>query len=274
MRGKYRRLFSSSARPKKPGPKGPSESLIRAIVELKSRNPRFGCPRIARIISQTFGVDIDKNVVHRVLAKPLSSRPGRNRALVVVVRRTHDRQSVERGPLALCVHRAPERLGARGHGPVHAAPRGIRCASRTGSRHPASAACATPAIQGRGAPRHLSTDHDPLFEAHRWTANLRLLEIDEIKTVPHVPLSHPFVERLIGTMRRECLDHVLFWNAGDLERKLADFQAYYNAARSHASLEGYTPLGFAGERTAARAEFNHVRWISHCRGMVQLPAAA
>ena len=55
---------------------------------------------------------------------------------------------------------------------------------------------------------------------HRWTANLRLLEIDAIKTVPHVPLSHPFVERLIGTMRRECLDHVLCWNAGDLERKL------------------------------------------------------
>ena len=50
------------------------------------------------------------------------------------------------------------------------------------------------AIHGRGAPRHLSTDHDPLFEAHRWTANLRLLEIDEIKTVPHVPLSHPLVE--------------------------------------------------------------------------------
>ena len=69
------------------------------------------------------------------------------------------------------------------------------------------------AIHGQGVPRHLSTDHDPLFEAHRWMANLRILEIDEIKTVPHVPLSHPFVERLIGTMRREFLDHVLFWNA-------------------------------------------------------------
>ncbi len=76
VRGKCRRLFSSSARPKKPGPKGPSESLIRAIVELKSRNPRFGCPRIARIISQTFGVDIDKNVVHRVLAKRYRPAPG------------------------------------------------------------------------------------------------------------------------------------------------------------------------------------------------------
>ena len=49
-------------------------------------------------------------------------------------------------------------------------------------------------------------------------------------------------------IKRTLRDHVLFWNAGDLERQLADFQAYYNAARSHASLEGYTPLGFAGER--------------------------
>ena len=69
MRRTYRRLFSSSECPKKPGPKGPSEALIQAIVELKSRNPRFGCPRIARIISRTFGVNIDKNVVHRVLSK-------------------------------------------------------------------------------------------------------------------------------------------------------------------------------------------------------------
>jgi len=64
VRRKYRRLFSSTRCPKKPGPKGPDEALIRAIVELKSRNPRFGCPRIARIVSQTFGIDIDKNVVN------------------------------------------------------------------------------------------------------------------------------------------------------------------------------------------------------------------
>src|SRR3954467_6686656 len=69
VRRKYRRLFSSTPCPKKPGPKGPEQPLIQAIVELKSRNPRFGCPRIARIIAQTFGIDIDKNVVHRVLAK-------------------------------------------------------------------------------------------------------------------------------------------------------------------------------------------------------------
>ena len=92
--------------------------------------------------------------------------------------------------------------------------------------------------------------------------------------MPHVPLSHPFVERLIGTMRREFLDQVLFWNARDLEQKLADFQAYYNAARSHASLEGHTPLTFASGHLQTRAELNNVRWVSHCRGLVQLPEAA
>ena len=149
------------------------------------------------------------------------------------------------------VHRAPELLGARRHGSVHTSPRRHRC-------HRGTVASAdlcrmfNAAIHGRGTPRHLSTDHDPLFKAHRWTANLRILEIDEIKTVPHVPLSHPFVERLIGTIRREFLDQVLFWNALDLERKLAEFQCYYNAARSHASLEGHAPLTFANGHRGSR----------------------
>ena len=66
VRRTYRRLFSSSECPKKPGPKGPSEALIQAIIELTSRNPRFGCPRSARIFSRTFRANIDKNVVYRV----------------------------------------------------------------------------------------------------------------------------------------------------------------------------------------------------------------
>jgi hypothetical protein len=82
------------------------------------------------------------------------------------------------------------------------------------------------------------------------------------------------VERLIGTIRREFLDHVLFWNARDLERNLADFQAYYNGARSHESLEGHTLLTFAGGHTVARAWLNNVCWVSHCRDLVQLPVAA
>jgi hypothetical protein len=71
-------------------------------------------------------------------------------------------------------------------------------------------------------------------------ANLRILDVKEIKSVPHVPLSHPFVERPIGTIRREYLDHVRFWNASDLERKLNNFQQYYNLSRAHIARRQYT----------------------------------
>lgn len=87
-------------------------------------------------------------------------------------------------------------------------------------------------------PKSVSTDHDPLFEFHHWKANLRILESHEIKTVPDVPLSHPFVERLIGSICREIVDHVPFWTRRDLERKLASFREFYNQAPSHRSIDG------------------------------------
>ena len=82
------------------------------------------------------------------------------------------------------------------------------------------------AIGGHNLPKYLSSDHDPLYRFHQWEANLRVLEIREIKTVPYVPCSHPFVERLIGTLRREYLDRVLFWTTTDQQAKLNDFQNY------------------------------------------------
>jgi putative transposase len=269
---KYHRLFPSSHCRKKPGPKGPSAALIQAIVELKSRNPRFGCPRIARIISLTFGVDIDKNVVHRVLSKHYRHAPGgAGPSWLSFIGHTKD--SLWSVDLFRC-----ESIVLRSYWVLVVMDQFTRRLVGVGVHRGAVNGAGlsrmfNAAIHGQGTPQHLSTDHDPLFEAHRWTANLRILEIDEIKTVPHVPLSHPFVERLIGTIRREFLDHVLFWNARDLARKRADFQAYYNGARSHASFEGHTPLTFAGGHTVARAELNSVRWGSHCRDLVQLPIA-
>ena len=57
------------------------------------------------------------------------------------------------------------------------------------------------ATSGMGIPNYVSSDHDPLFKYHQWKANLRILEVEEIKSIPYVPLSHPFIEQLIGTIR-------------------------------------------------------------------------
>ena len=72
---KYRWLFSSGGR-RRPGPKRPSQVLIDAIIEFKHRNPRVGCTRIAQEIAHAFGIDINKDIVRRVLAKHYRPRAG------------------------------------------------------------------------------------------------------------------------------------------------------------------------------------------------------
>ena len=130
------------------------------------------------------------------------------------------------------------------------------------------------AISTRGAPKYLSSDNDPLFLYHQWQANLRILSVDEIKSVPYTPLSHHFTERLIGTIHREFLDHILFWNAVELERKLADFQTYHNHHLTRSPLGGDTPAESAGDTPKLQTTLNNLRWQTHCQGLYQLPAAA
>jgi transposase InsO family protein len=130
------------------------------------------------------------------------------------------------------------------------------------------------AIAGHGLPTRLSTDHDPLFRFHRWQANLRILDVETVQMVPQVPWSHPFIERLIATIRGEYLDHLFFWTTADLERKLELFRNFYNAARVHQGLSGDTPREKAGGPTPQAADLENYRWQSHCHGLFELPIAA
>ena len=206
VRRKYRALFSPHRRGK-PGPKGPSQELIHAIVELKRRNLRFGYPRIARIISKTFGIEIDRNVVRRVLAKyyhPENGGDGPSWLTFI----GHMKDSLWSVDLFRC-----ESITLKSHWVLvvmdHFTRRIIGLAVHVGDVD-GIALCRmfNKVITGITPPKYLSSDNDPLFEYHRWQANLRVLEVDEIKAVPEVPVSHPFIERLIGTIRREFLKRI------------------------------------------------------------------
>jgi len=63
------RLLYSSRRCSRPGPKGPSRALIDAVVEMKRRNPYLGCRKIAEQISNAFGIELNKDVVRRILTR-------------------------------------------------------------------------------------------------------------------------------------------------------------------------------------------------------------
>ena len=110
------------------------------------------------------------------------------------------------------------------------------------------------------------------YRYHRWQANLRVLDVVEIKAVPYAPPSHPFVERLIGTIRRECLDRTLFWTMADLDAKLRDFQDYYNHHRTHSARRGRPPVPASG--VSCQVHFGSYRWRRHCGGLYQTPIAA
>ena len=94
------------------------------------------------------------------------------------------------------------------------------------------------AASAHNYPTFLGYDIDTLFKYHLWKANQRVLELDEIKSLPHAPLLHPFVERLIGSIRRGLLDQTLFWTATDLKNKLLEYQCSYKEYRTHSGLDG------------------------------------
>jgi putative transposase len=271
---KYRLLFSSSSHRRRPGPKGPTAELITVIVEMKRRNPRFGCVRIAQQISHAFSIEIDKDVVRRVLAKHY--RPGdsgsNGPSWLTFIAQTKD--SLWSLDLFRC-----ESILLRSHWVlvvIDVFTRRIIGFAAEPAHIDGVSVCRmfNHAVAGPALPKHVSTDHDPLFRFHRWLANLRVLEIDEIKSVPYAPVSHPFVERLIGTIRREYLDRAFFWNAVDLARKLGEFREYYNAHRVHRSLDGTTPAQRAGTSTPAPASLDRHAWRQHCRAVFQTPIAA
>ena len=101
VKRKYRSSFSNKGH-KRPGPKGPSRELIAAIVELKQRNPRYGCPRIAYVISRTFGIEIKKNIVRRILGKRYKPSPGNSQGPSWLSLLGHSKDSLWRIELSRC----------------------------------------------------------------------------------------------------------------------------------------------------------------------------
>src|ERR1700730_530507 len=69
-------LLYSPRKCRRPGPKGPSKELIGVVIEMKRRNPRFGCRKIAEQISRVFAIEINKDVVRRILIRHYRPVPG------------------------------------------------------------------------------------------------------------------------------------------------------------------------------------------------------
>ena len=114
------------------------------------------------------------------------------------------------------------------------------------------------------APRFVIRDRDGIYgeELHNVT---QAMDIDEVLTAPRSPWQNPFVERLIGSLRRECLDHVIVWNEQSLHRQLQQYLAYYHEWRTHLALDKDPPLPRAVQHPARGTivQVPHVGGLHH-----------
>ena len=274
VRRKYSKLYSNRAK-KIQGRKAREQVLIDLVIEMKRRNPSFGYGRISMQIFEAFGVSISRFAVARILRKNRHNLPSGDGPswLTFIGHMTDSLWSVD---LFRC-----ESATLKSHWVMvvidQFTRRIVGFAVQSGDCD-GIAYCRmfSQIIACKSLPKYLSSDNDPLFLFHRWEANLRILEIDELKSLPGIPTSHPFIERVIGTIRREYLDQLIFFGGGDFQNKLDHFQKYYNEHRGHSSLGMKSPRRMAEENSADKnvVSLDHYRWESRCNGLYQLPAAA
>src|SRR2546422_4530374 len=90
------------------------------------------------------------------------------------------------------------------------------------------------------APAYLLRDRDQVY-GEQFRHRVKGIRIEEVLTAPHSPWQNPFAERLIGSIRRECLDHVLVLGESHLRRILARYFSYYHPARTHLAPQKDSP---------------------------------
>ena len=110
--------------------------------------------------------------------------------------------------------------------------------------HPTAAWVAqqiTEAFPWDSAPRYVIRDRDSVYGA-LVRARIKAMGIEEVVTAPRSPWQNPFVERVIGSIRRECLDHLIVVDERHLRRILASDFDYYHRSRTHLSLGKDSPV--------------------------------
>ena len=111
------------------------------------------------------------------------------------------------------------------------------------TEHPTSAWTAQQIIEAfpeDQAPRYLIRDRDGIYGEY-FQHRVQGMGIREVRTAPRSPWQNPFVERLIGSLRRDCLNHVIVMNERHLRRILKSYFRYYHDSRTHLSLDKDPP---------------------------------
>jgi len=110
--------------------------------------------------------------------------------------------------------------------------------------------------------QYLIRDRDAIY-GEAFHRQARALGIDEVATASQSPWQNPYAERVIGSIRRECLDYLIVLGTAHLRRILSSYADYYNGARTHLSFSKDAPEG----RIVQPPDEGIVRQLEHVGGL-------
>jgi hypothetical protein len=115
------------------------------------------------------------------------------------------------------------------------------------------------AFAERGAPQYIIRDRDSVY-GNEVRLRIASLHMEEVLTAPQSPWQNPYAERLIGSIRRDCLNHFVILNARHLKRTLASYFAYYHGSRTHLGLDEHCPIPRPVSSIGKIIEIPATRW--------------
>jgi transposase InsO family protein len=219
----------------------PVNAEVTALVrKIAAANPLWGAPRIHGELLK-LGIDVAERTISRLLPKRLSPPSQTWRAFLT--NHLSDLVSIDFFTVPSARLRVLFVFVVLAHD--------RRCVLHFNvTEHPTALWTAqqiVDAFPDDSAPAYLLRDRDSIY-GHVFRQRVKGMGIGEVVTTPHSPWQNPFAERLIGSIRRECLNHVLVLGERHLRRTLTGYFAYYHRARTHLSLDKDAPHGRPIER--------------------------
>ena len=211
-----------------------TDTAIRALVEeMAVANPLWGAPRIHGELGK-LGIDVSERTVSRLLRR--RQRPPSQTWRTFLTNHLTSLVSMDFFTVSTLTGRVLFVLVLLSH-------HRRRIVHLRITEHPTAAWTAQQIIEAfpeDTAPRWLLRDRDAIY-GDLFRRRVAGMGIGEVVTSPSSPWQNPYVERLIGSIRRECLDHVIVLNETHLLRTLARYLSYYHGARTHLSLAKDAP---------------------------------
>jgi len=222
----YWRRFSQGGKPGRPAIAKEVRELIRTMSQA---NPTWGSPRIVGELRK-LGIDVAKSTVEKYRVRPRT--PPSPTWKTFLTHHLYDLASLDFFTVPTVTHRVLFVLVILAH-------HRRRVVHFNITEHPTAEWTAQQVVEAfpwDEAPRYLLRDRDRIYGTS-FRQRVRHMGIEEAVITSRSPWQSPYVERLIGTIRRECLDYVMVLSERHLQRILTSYLAYYHDWRTHLSLD-------------------------------------